>query len=115
VGGVDGSPSLAVQVSRVGEECMVSERPPAAVGECSGDGDELPQFALVMVQFSESHALAPGGQRGPALCDLGEPEGGWERAGCTSRLYRIDCHACRERAAALLGEQASPSREAESG
>ncbi len=83
---------------------MVSERPSAPVGEGCGDG-ELPRFGLVTLQQrsdQENHALTPGVQDGPALCGLAEPVFGWSLVGVTSRLYRIDCHACRERAAAVL-------------
>jgi hypothetical protein len=68
-----------------------------------GDEPELPQFALVTPeQHRANHALTPVAGGGPALCGLEPPAEGWFLAGCTSRLYRIDCHACRGRAAEVL-------------
>jgi hypothetical protein len=96
---------------------MVSEGPGAPAGKRSEDERELPQFALVRVQqHTDNHALAPGAEGGATLCDLGEPDDGWFLVGFSNRLYRIDCHACRERAVAALAalsEQANASREPE--
>jgi hypothetical protein len=89
---------------------MVSQHPIAPVGEGSGDGAELPQFALVTaLEDADNHALAPSTEGGPALCGLEPPAAGWFPAGCTSRLYQIDCHGCRERAAAVLARLSEPA------
>jgi hypothetical protein len=89
------------------------------VREDSREEPTLPRFALVRAaEEVERHALAPGLDAGAALCGAASPETGWTDVGETTRLYLIDCHACRESAAALLstlGEQAGASREAESG
>jgi hypothetical protein len=94
---------------------MVSEGLSTLGGDCSGDGDELPQFALVTLQqHCDKHALAPGAEGGAALCSLEEPSHGWFLAGFSTRLYRIDCDGCRERAAAVLtgmSEQGDQSQE----
>ncbi len=80
---------------------------------------ELPQFALVMLRRQDgSHAMEAGDPDGPALCGLEPPAAGWFLEGCTSRLYRIDCHTCRERAAAVLSAlsaRADPSTEVRDG
>jgi hypothetical protein len=98
---------------------MVSEGPSTSGSGWDGDECELPKFALVTSQRNgEKHVVAPDVEGGPALCSAPEPEGGWVPAGLTSRLYQIDCHACRERAAvvlAALGEQASTSQGAGNG
>jgi hypothetical protein len=95
---------------------MVSGHPIAPVGEGSGDGAELPQFALVTVlEEVDNHALAPSTEGGPALCGLEPPLAGWLHAGCTSRLYQIDCHGCRERAAAVLSRLGEPAADPSEG
>jgi hypothetical protein len=64
---------------------------------------ELPEFAVVRApEHGDRHALAPGFEGGPALCDLEPPTGGWFLVGFTAWPFLIPCRACRERVVELL-------------
>lgn len=80
----------------------------------------LPRFGLVRAgEDLELHAVALGTDDGAALCGAEPPETGWIRGDQTTWLYVIDCHACRERAAAARAsafrERVEPSGEAGNG
>lgn len=65
------------------------------------------RFLLVAPEsWDDNHAVTVEAEGGPALCGEAEPADGWFLAGSTTRLFKIDCNACRERAAALLSRQA---------
>ncbi len=63
------------------------------------------RFVLVADESGTTtlHALPAGEIAGPSLCGRVHPRGGWRLNGFTSNLDRIGCHACRERAAQVVG------------
>lgn len=81
----------------------MSEGPSGRRGGGPDCEQELPKFVLVSPTLQGGkHALPPATYHGPALCGLKESPDGWVHSGLTDRLFRIDCHACRELAAEML-------------